>query len=118
MPALQALLLDFGHIDDSSGGLGLQVKGAKTWYLYEADSLPLARDEPFDNSPREDFTKEAVRRKYSGWAAELRQGDMLFLPPYTYHSVRHEGKWNVNVDFACIPDKVSGKGSTAHTEGT
>eukprot|EP00976_Prorocentrum_cordatum_P050788 1025182-Prorocentrum_minimum.AAC.1 len=37
--------------------------------------------------------------------AKLQEGDMLFLPPFTYHSVAHTGSFNVNVDFQCLPDR-------------
>eukprot|EP00240_Pyramimonas_obovata_P013196 CAMPEP_0118939600 /NCGR_PEP_ID=MMETSP1169-20130426/29316_1 /TAXON_ID=36882 /ORGANISM="Pyramimonas obovata, Strain CCMP722" /LENGTH=262 /DNA_ID=CAMNT_0006883907 /DNA_START=86 /DNA_END=871 /DNA_ORIENTATION=+ len=82
----------------------VQVKGAKTWYLYKASSLPLRRLAAFDNAPLEDFTRPEVHNGHSGWVAKLQEGDMLFLPPLTYHSVCHTGGYNVNIDFACLPD--------------
>ncbi|CAE8621171.1 unnamed protein product [Polarella glacialis] len=82
----------------------VQIKGSKTWYLYSADALPMKRAVPFDNAPFEDFCVPSVRNEYAGWVAELNEGDMLFLPPYTYHSVCHTGQFNVNIDYACLPD--------------
>lgn len=83
-----------------------QVKGSKTWYLYSHDTLPLVRSEPFDNAPPLDFCDAKVRTAFQGSVATLREGDMLFLPPYTYHSVRHDGDFNVNVDYNCCIDAI------------
>ena len=74
--------------------------------MYHPSSLPLDRHEGFDNAPAIDFADENVRNDYNGMIAELEIGDMLFIPPFYYHSVRHDGDYNLNIDFVCCPDSV------------
>jgi len=113
----------YGRIFISAGGLNerchynhfgyaffsVQAKGSKTWLLYPADSLSLRRAEPFSDAPPEDFTKDSVLQRFTGLKAKLFEGDVLFIPAYTYHAVRHVGSFNVNVDFECMPDEMWNK---------
>ena len=85
-----------------------QVRGTKTWYMYAPSALPLDRQESFDNAAPFDFSSEDVRHKFAdvGWRAQLQEGDLLLIPPYFYHAVHHIGDYNVNLDYACQPDRV------------
>lgn len=57
-----------------------QIRGSKTWYLYEPSEISLNRHESFDNSPPVDFADESVRERYNGFKATLNCGEILFIP--------------------------------------
>jgi len=85
----------------------VQVKGSSTWLLYPPEEMPIRRDAPFYDALPGDFNSAKVRKRYPGGrVARLREGDMLFVPPYTCTSVRYEDVWNVTVDMLCMADEV------------
>ncbi|UUM20789.1 cupin-like domain-containing protein [Mycoavidus sp. SF9855] len=40
------------------------------------------------------------------YEGEIGEGDMLFIPAYWYHSFKHLGKFNSNINFWWIPDSI------------
>ncbi len=91
--------------------LNLQLKGRKTWRIVAPETpLPCT---PFTSvCPHEDYDLSGKRVL----EFETREGDMLFLPRYWYHSVDAHDGINVNVNWVLTPKADPPASFTARRE--
>jgi len=99
------------HYDNNGcHNLNAQVRGHKHCWLYAPDQLarlhpfPLGGSNPAHNcsqidveAPQPEF--QADLRAAPAWHAELKAGDLLFIPAWWFHTFRHEGELNANLNF-------------------
>jgi hypothetical protein len=107
------------HYDNNAcHNLNAQVCGHKLCWLYAPDELarlhpfPLGGPNPAHNcsqidveAPQPEF--EADFRALQPWRAELQAGDLLFIPAWWFHTFRHAGEFNANVNFWWQPARPS-----------
>ncbi len=99
------------HYDNNGcHNLNAQVSGHKQCWLYSPQQLrrlhpfPLGGANPAHNCSQIDVEQPqpelaADLRAAEAWHAELTAGDLLFIPAWWFHTFRHLGEFNANVNF-------------------
>lgn len=107
------------HYDNNGcHNLNAQVSGHKQCWLYAPDQLsrlhpfPLGGANPAHNCSQIDVEAPqpelaADLRAAESWHAELRAGDVLFIPAWWFHTFQHLGDFNANVNFWWRPARPS-----------
>jgi hypothetical protein len=107
------------HYDNNGcHNLNAQVSGHKLCWLYAPDELarlhpfPLGGGNPAHNcsqidvdAPQPEFAADLGAA--SAWRAELRAGDLLFIPAWWLHTFQHLGEFNANLNFWWRPLRPS-----------
>jgi hypothetical protein len=104
------------HYDNNAcHNLNAQLTGRKTCTLYAPESLAqlapftLGGPNPAHNCSEIDVEATELPAGFSGveaYEAELEAGDLLFIPAYWFHTFRHEGDFNSNVNFWWKPEQL------------
>jgi oxalate decarboxylase/phosphoglucose isomerase-like protein (cupin superfamily) len=104
------------HYDNNAcHNLNAQLTGAKSCTLYAPESLPqlapftLGGSNPAYNCSEIDVEAPELPAAFTqveAHEARLEQGDMLFIPAYWFHTFRHEGDFNCNVNFWWKPERL------------
>lgn len=99
------------HYDNNGcHNLNAQVSGHKHCSLYAPDQLSrlhpflLGGPNPAHNCSQIDVESPqpelaAALRAAESWHGELKTGDLLFIPAWWFHTFRHLGEFNANVNF-------------------
>ncbi len=105
------------HYDNNGcHNLNAQVTGHKQCWLYPPEALPrlhpfvLGGPNPAHNcsaidaeQPQSEFAEDF--RATTAYHAELRAGDLLFIPAWWFHTFAHHGELNCNVNFWWRPER-------------
>jgi len=108
------------HYDNNGcHNLNAQISGHKHCWLYAPNELRhlhpflLGGPNPAHNcsqidvdTPQPEFGPDLEAARC--WHAELRAGDLLFIPAWWFHTFRHTGEFNANVNFWWKPLRASG----------
>jgi hypothetical protein len=96
--------------------LNAQVKGLKQVVLYAPDQMKRlytyfeSKAHPGNFSQVDVEAPDPQRfplfEEAEGYGSELQAGEMLFIPSYWYHSFKHLGDFNVNVNFWWLPERI------------
>jgi hypothetical protein len=105
------------HYDNNGcHNLNAQVTGTKECLLIAPDDLPgiypylLGGSNPAHNCSQVDVDAPDLERfpafaQVPGWRAEIRAGDLLFIPAWWFHAFLHHGDFNSNVNFWWKPTR-------------
>jgi hypothetical protein len=105
------------HYDNNGcHNLNAQITGHKRCALYPPSELPklhpflLGGDNPAHNcsavdvdAPQAEFAADLAAAQV--WLAEIRAGDLLFIPAWWFHTFEHKGELNSNVNFWWRPER-------------
>lgn len=110
------------HLHFDGGGshnLNAQITGKKYVQMYSPFQMSclypyyctyLSKKAPYncseidvENFDINKFPRFEDAKRYEG---EIGEGDMLFIPAYWYHSFKHLGAFNSNINFWWIPDSI------------
>jgi lysine-specific demethylase 8 len=93
------------HYDNNGcHNLNAQLTGAKEVTLFSPDELPRMRpfpvggDNPAVNCCSVDVERPGELGGATAWTARLEAGDLLFIPAWWFHTVRHLGSFNSNLN--------------------
>ncbi len=97
------------HYDNNGcHNLNAQLRGSKSCRLYAPEHLaqlapfPLGGPNPAHNCSELDVEATELPPGFAtlpGYEARIEAGDLLFIPAYWFHTFRHEGEFNANVNF-------------------
>jgi hypothetical protein len=103
------------HYDNNGcHNLNAQLRGTKSCRLYAPEHLdrlapfPLGGPNPAHNCSAIDVEARELPSDFAGvpaHEARLEAGDLLFIPAYWFHTFRHEGEFNANVNFWWKPER-------------
>jgi lysine-specific demethylase 8 len=105
------------HYDNNGcHNLNAQVTGHKQCWLYAPEELarlhpfPLGGKNPAHNCSVIDLERPGAEfavdlAAVTAWHAEIRAGDLLFIPAWWFHSFLHHGELNANVNFWWKPER-------------
>jgi lysine-specific demethylase 8 len=103
------------HYDNNGcHNLNAQLRGSKSCTLYPPESLPqlapfpLGGPNPAHNCSSIDVEQSELPSAFQqadAHEARLEAGDLLFIPAYWFHTFRHEGDFNANVNFWWKPER-------------
>jgi len=103
------------HYDNNGcHNLNAQITGAKTCALYGPNELarlapfPLGGPNPAHNCSEIDVEARELPPSFAALEAHearIEAGDLLFIPAYWFHTFRHDGELNSNVNFWWKPER-------------
>lgn len=107
------------HYDNNGcHNLNAQIAGRKSCWLYPPEELarlhpfPLGGKNPAHNcsqidveQPQQEFAADLQAANV--WRGELSAGDLLFIPAWWFHTFKHDGEFNANVNFWWKPARPS-----------
>jgi hypothetical protein len=111
-------ILAWLHYDGNGcHNLNVQVRGSKEVLLFHPNELPRLYPQTSDERPdmlsfskvnvaNPDFAAYPRFRDARAVRGTIGEGDVLFIPAFWFHSVRHLGEWNVNVNFWWRPSEI------------
>ena len=104
------------HYDrNGRNNFNAQIAGQKDFVLVPPDEFkklyPFSIDSPIFNFTRvnnydPDLDKFPLFSQVIGYQGTLREGDLLFLPAFWYHSFTHRGEFIFNINFWCDATQV------------
>lgn len=103
------------HYDNNGcHNLNAQLRGSKSCRLYPPEHLahlapfPLGGPNPAYNCSAIDVEARELPSAFEAlpaFEARIEAGDLLFIPAYWFHTFRHEGDFNANVNFWWKPER-------------